>query len=182
MCMSRVSSVKVRSEPMDFSSRVVAISRESRPCEAAHSPRAAAGDPVACMRAASSICDNSATECTPQALSRFSSDGPTPGMPRNGIICTNCADRAAGMSSMPFGLALVEAILATNLLQAMPTEQVTLNRSATCCRIHAPIALGLSHSSSAPDTSIYPSSTETCSNWSVMVRKTSCMMRCDIMR
>ena len=32
---------------MDFSSRVVAISRESRPCEAAHSPRAAAGDPEA---------------------------------------------------------------------------------------------------------------------------------------
>ena len=54
-----------------------------------------------------------------------------PGMPRNGIICTNSAERAAGISSMPSGLALVEAILATSLLQAMPTEHVTWKRSAT---------------------------------------------------
>ena len=49
-----------------------------------------------------------------------------PGMPRNGIICTNCACRATGIINMPLGLALVDAILATSLFAAMPTEQVML--------------------------------------------------------
>lgn len=46
-----------------------------------------------------------------------------PGMPRNGIICTNSACSTTGIMSMPSGLALVEAILATSLFAAMPTEQ-----------------------------------------------------------
>ena len=52
--ISRVSSARVSSDPMDFSSRTVVISRESNPCEAAHNPRAAAGEPVARVNAASS--------------------------------------------------------------------------------------------------------------------------------
>ena len=54
-----------------------------------------------------------------------------PGMPRNGIICTNSACLATGIMSMPSGLALVEAILATSLFAAMPTEQVMWYRLAT---------------------------------------------------
>ena len=42
----------------------------------------------------------SATESTPHAFSRFSKDGPMPGMPRNGIICTNSACLATGIMSM----------------------------------------------------------------------------------
>ena len=69
----------------------------------------------------------SATSLMAQSLSRFSRAGPMPGMPRRGISWTNSACRALGINSIPSGLALVEAILATNLLVAMPTEQVTWN-------------------------------------------------------
>ena len=103
-------------------------------------------------------------------------------MLRNGIICTNSADRLLGMSSMPLGLAFVDAIFATSLLAAMPTEQVTWNRRSTSCRIHAPMALGLPQRSSAPETSIYPSSTETCSKRSVTVRNTSRMIDWETLR
>ena len=102
-----------------------------------------------------------------------------PGMLRNGIICTNSAERAFGMSSMPLGLAFVDAIFATSLLAAMPTEQVTWNRLSTSRLIHAPIALGLPQRSNAPETSIYPSSTETCSTRSVTAWNTSCMIARD---
>lgn len=82
------------------------------------------------------------TELIPHAFSRFSWAGPSPGMPRNGISCTNCACLSSGMSSMPFGFAFVLAIFATSLLPAMPTEQVMPNRSATCARNHWAMRVG----------------------------------------
>lgn len=55
---------------------------------------------------------------------------------------------------MPFGLAFVEAIFATSLLHATPTEQVMWNRAATCSRNHAPMRVGEPQRSSAPETSM----------------------------
>ena len=136
--------------------------------------------------AVASVCSlifaRSATVFTPHSASRRSSEGPMPGMPRSGIICTNSACRATGISSMPSGFAFVDAIFATSLFAATPTEQVTWNREATSCRIQAPIRVGRCQASSAPDTSIYASSTETCSNRSVTWLNTSSMMRRDIIR
>lgn len=87
---------------------------------------------VACMSSSTEQRASWDTELIPHAFSRFSWAGPSPGMPRNGISCTNCACLSSGMSSMPFGFAFVLAIFATSLLPAMPTEQVMPNRSATC--------------------------------------------------
>ena len=129
--MSWVSLSNVRSAPTDFSCARGATGRSSNPRAAMYNPRALMADPVACSSDSMLIFAKSATESTPHAFSRFSKDGPMPGMPRNGIICTNSACLATGIMSMPSGLALVEAILATSLFAAMPTEQVMWYRLAT---------------------------------------------------
>ena len=125
VCMSVVSAANVRSEPIDFSGVYGVTSRSSMPWDASIRPCATVAEPVAWASVASGVAARSATESMPHAFSRRSSEGPMPGMPRSGMICTNSAWRAFGISSMPSGLALVEAILATSLFAAMPTEQVT---------------------------------------------------------
>ena len=109
---------------MDFSGVCGVTARSSSPQAAMCRLCAATAEPVACASAVSLVVARSATLVIPQLLSLRSKDGPMPGMPRRGIICTNCAWRLTGMSSMPSGLALVDAIFATSLFEAMPTEQV----------------------------------------------------------
>ena len=50
--------------------------------------------------------------------------------------------RSAGTTSRPSGLARVEASLATNLVEATPTEQVICCSSCTRARISSAIAVG----------------------------------------
>lgn len=48
-------------------------------------------EPTAVVSVCSLIFARSATVFTPHSASRRSSEGPMPGMPRSGIICTNSA-------------------------------------------------------------------------------------------
>ena len=61
-------------------------------------------------------------------------------MASTGCGCRKSATRSGGTSTSPSGLAAREAILATNLVGPMPTEQVICCSSATTARTYSPIA------------------------------------------
>ena len=89
--MSRVSSGNVLSEPIDFSGVYGVTARSSMPRAAIYRPWAMVCEPTGVASVCSLIFARSATVFTPHSASRRSSEGPMPGMPRSGIICTNSA-------------------------------------------------------------------------------------------
>ena len=81
--------------------------------------------------------------------------------------------RAGGTTKQPFGLIAVEASLATNLLAAIPTEQVIFCSSSTRARIYSPIKVGVPSRRLAPLTSRKASSKEMASTSGVTSEKIS---------
>jgi hypothetical protein len=96
---------------------------------------------------------------------------PTPQRAPTGSAWRNGSVSAAGTTSRPSGLQRVLASLATNLVEAAPTEQVRPVSACTRRRIMAPISAGEPKSPRAPATSRNASSMLSGSTSGVTSRK-----------
>ncbi len=169
---SSTSRPNVSSAPMLLSGSCGTTLRSSRPHD-----RACRCEPVACPRARTKVCAGvcamSPTVCSPSRVSSFSVFSPTPHSAPTGSGCRNATTPAAGTTSRPSGLLRVEASLATNFVDAMPTEQVMPCSSATRSRISWPITAGRPSRRTAPETSRKASSRDNGSTIGVIDRKIS---------
>lgn len=93
---------------------------------------------------------------------------PTPHSAPTGRVRRNGTVAAAGTSSMPSGLACVDASFATNFVVAIPTEHVIPWSAWTRRRSAAAIRVGGPRRRRAPLTSRNASSTLTCSTSAVI--------------
>ncbi len=96
---------------------------------------------------------------------------PTPHSAVTGSGCRKASTRAAGTTSMPSGLHRADASLATNLVGATPTEQVSCNSSTTRRRIAAAMSAGRPAARTLPRTSRNASSRESGSTSGVTSRR-----------
>jgi hypothetical protein len=121
---------------------------------------------------ASGVDATSPTRLRPTPVSRSAVRLPTPHSAETGNGCRNASTSSRGTTSMPSGLHSPEASLATNLVDATPTEQVIPWAASTRARMSAPIRAGVTpNRRSAPDTSRNASSRLSGSTSGVMSRK-----------
>ena len=97
---------------------------------------------------------------------------PTPHRAPTGSRLRKSRVAPAGMRSSPSGLAWDEASLATNLVEAMPTDAGTPTRRRTSVRIHLPMVTGEPKRRRAPLTSRKASSMLTFSRTGVTSART----------
>ena len=168
---SLTSTSKVISAPIDFSTCSGLTRRGSRPqasscrCAARASPTAAAQH---ADRRLGHVADRG--QARAGAASRRCAP-PRPTAPTTGSGCRNSSTWSAGTTSRPSGLARVEPSLATNLVGATPTEQVSPCSSATRRADQPAISAGRPNSRGAPATSRNASSSESGSTSGVTSRK-----------
>ena len=98
---------------------------------------------------------------------------PTPHRRPTGSGSRNAITPSAGTTSRPSGLQPSEASLATNFVDATPTEHVTPTSRSTSARIFAAIADGGPNREVAPPTSRKASSSEIGSTSGVWASRTS---------
>ena len=107
----------------------------------------------------------------PSRVRTSSARSPTPHSALAGSGCRNSSSPAAGTTSSPSGLQRADAILATNLIGATPTEQVMPCWSLTCALMSCAIRAGAPSRRCAPATSRNASSSDSGSTSGVIERK-----------
>ena len=109
----------------------------------------------------------------PNLLSISAVFSPTPHNSFIGSGCKKVSVLSGEISSIPFGLHLLDANFAINLVLAIPTEQVIPSWLSTFWRMADPISRGVPSRRLAPATSRNASSTEIGSTKGVKFRKIS---------
>ncbi len=161
-----VSTGNVSSAPMLRSTAGGLTARSSWPCASADSCAAAAW-PSANWSVASGVFAISPIVRRPRRCRIASVRSPTPHSAAVGSGCKKVRTPWAGTSSSPSGLHRADAILATNIDGATPTEQVSCSCEATLARMAAATRTGDPRRRRAPVTSRNASSRD--SGWTIGV-------------
>ncbi len=152
---SVTSSWKVSSTDTDFASRSATTGRSSWPVASAYSP-APCALPSSRTSSASPASAVSATVPMPARRSVSAVAGPTPGIVRTGMGPSSSSSVPGSIRTSPSGLAASEAILASILDPASPTEPLSPVAAWMSRRSRSPtarICAGVAEGGSAPPAS-----------------------------
>ena len=156
--------------PMDFSGREVDTARGSMPQDRSWRWWADA-TPRSLVRRVMGVCARLPMVSMPSRSRMAPVLPPTPQRAPTGRPCRNSTAASLGMRRRPSGLACEEAILATDLVAAMPTDAGRPTASRMRVRMRRAMWVGEPRRRREPATSRNASSMETCSRAGVIVAR-----------